>query len=87
MIEIFNMRTPLPGTIDTALFKRLVRAGVIRFAGNSKLKIYGTMNCRSGKRMKRTNRVFFSSAEEAISMGYRACKKCLPISPPAPPPR
>ena len=36
------------------------------YAGNKKLKIYGFLNCRSGKRMKRENRVFFSSELEDI---------------------
>jgi hypothetical protein len=33
----------------------------IRFGGNKKLKIYGLLNCKSGKRMKREKRVFFSN--------------------------
>jgi len=32
---------------------------LICFGGNTKLKIYGTLNCSSGKRMKKQNRVFF----------------------------
>jgi methylphosphotriester-DNA--protein-cysteine methyltransferase len=51
--------------------------GSILFAGNSALKIYGTLNCGSGKRMKPVNRVFFSSEAEAISAGYRPCGSCL----------
>ncbi len=51
----------------------------IRFAGNSKLKIYGTLNCASGKRMKMANRVFFTSAKEAVDLGYRPCGHCLKI--------
>ena len=46
-------------------------------AGNSKLKIYGTLNCSSGKRMKIENRVFFSSEAEAIDLGYRPCGHCM----------
>lgn len=37
----------------------------IRFDGNRKLKIYGALSCKSGKKMKRENRVFFSSEQEA----------------------
>jgi len=40
------------------------------------MKIYGTLHCRSGKRMKAKNRVFFSSVEEALRMGYRPCGHC-----------
>lgn len=31
----------------------------LQFNGNSKLKIYATMNCKSSRRIKRENRVFF----------------------------
>jgi len=54
-----------------------IRRGEIKFAGNSRLKIYGTLRCRSGKRMKTENRVFFKSEEEAILLGYRACNNCM----------
>jgi methylphosphotriester-DNA--protein-cysteine methyltransferase len=64
--------------IDSATFRILVRSGAIRLAGNRKLKIYGKLNCRSGKKMKRENRVFFVSEDEALSSGYRACKICKP---------
>lgn len=49
----------------------------IAFAGNINLKIYGTLNCSSGKRMKVQNRVFFRSETEAIEMGYRPCGHCM----------
>lgn len=45
--------------------------------GNERLKIYGTLNCRSGKRMKKENRVFFTSEEEAIQQGFRPCGHCM----------
>ncbi|WP_228236075.1 Ada metal-binding domain-containing protein [Allomuricauda sp. M10] len=54
-----------------------IRYGEIQFGGNSKLKIYGTLKCKSGKRMKRENRIFFSSEKEAISFGYRPCGHCM----------
>jgi methylphosphotriester-DNA--protein-cysteine methyltransferase len=50
----------------------------ITFAGNLKLKIYGTLVCSSGKRMKMQNRVFFSSEAEALKLGYRPCGHCMP---------
>ena len=57
--------------------KSLIDEGKIQFAGNSKLKIYGTLRCASGKRMKTENRAFFKSAEEAINEGYRPCGHCM----------
>lgn len=55
----------------------LIRKGKIAFGGNSSLKIYGLVSCKSGKRMLRKNRVFFSSEKEAIEEGYRPCGHCL----------
>lgn len=49
----------------------------IRWAGNKKLKIYGLLHCKSGKRMKVTNRVFFVSEEDALQEGYRPCGHCI----------
>ena len=57
--------------------KRLIDNNEIAFAGNSKLKIYGTFNCSSGKRMKAVNRVFFKSEAEALQHGYRPCGHCM----------
>lgn len=57
---------------------RLIRTGKIRFGGYMKGKIYGTLNCSSGKRMNIENRVFFESEEEAIQVGYRPCGHCMP---------
>lgn len=56
--------------------RRLIRSGEIRYAGNRRLKIYGTLKCKSGKRMKKENRVFFTSIEEAEKEGYRPCGHC-----------
>lgn len=50
-------------------------------AGNRRLKIYGTLQCKSGKRMKRKNRVFFVSEAEAIELGFRPCQHCALSSP------
>ncbi|WP_374951646.1 Ada metal-binding domain-containing protein [Mucilaginibacter sp.] len=57
--------------------KILIDQYKITFAGNRKLKIYGMLNCSSGKRMKPLNRVFFKSEREAITMGYRPCGQCM----------
>ncbi|MBL1409019.1 Ada metal-binding domain-containing protein [Sphingobacterium faecale] len=54
-----------------------IRKGKVCWAGNNKLKIYGTLSCASGKRMKRKNRVFFASEQEALSANYRPCGHCM----------
>jgi methylphosphotriester-DNA--protein-cysteine methyltransferase len=65
-----------PVTRGTAI-RSLIRSGQIRFGGNKQLKIYGTLACASGRRMKITNRVFFQTETEAIQAGYRPCGHCL----------
>jgi len=57
--------------------KLLVDKKQVQFGGNAKLTIYGTLSCRSGKRMKPENRVFFESEEEVIGLGYRPCGHCM----------
>jgi len=57
--------------------RQRIKEHTLRFGGNSKLKIYGTLKCSSGKRMKRNNRVFFISEQEAVEMGYRPCGHCM----------
>lgn len=49
----------------------------LMFGGNIKGKIYGKLSCTSGKRMKRQNRVFFTSEKEAIEQGFRPCGHCM----------
>lgn len=49
----------------------------ILFGGNKKLKIYGTLQCTSGKRMKRENRIFFASKNEAKQNDFRPCGHCM----------
>jgi methylphosphotriester-DNA--protein-cysteine methyltransferase len=56
---------------------KLINAGTITLAGNKRLKIYGTLQCISGKKMKVENRVFFSNISEAIVSGYRPCGHCM----------
>lgn len=64
--------------IDGAAFIRsLIRSGAIQYGGNRKGKIYGRLNCRSGKGMTTSNRVFFSNSHEAIAHGYRPCGHCM----------
>lgn len=55
----------------------LLRRGEILFGGNQQLKIYGSLHCHSGKRMKRKNRVFFKDENEALTFGYRPCGHCM----------
>ena len=61
---------------DTELRKR-IRQREILTGGNINGKIYGNLNCQSGKRMKRENRIFFGSVNEAIENGFRPCGHCL----------
>lgn len=58
------------------LFRKIKKKEIV-VAGNEKLKIYGTLDCSSGKRLKKENRVFFSCEEEALENGYRPCGKCM----------
>jgi methylphosphotriester-DNA--protein-cysteine methyltransferase len=58
--------------------KILINTGQVTLGGNRLLKIYGTLDCRSGKRMKVRNRVFFADEAEALQAGFRPCGHCLP---------
>lgn len=55
----------------------LLKSGKVLYGGNKKLKIYGNLECKSGKRMKKENRVFFETEAEAIENNYRPCGHCL----------
>lgn len=61
---------------DAELFS-LLRRRAITFAGNRRERIYGRLECASGKRLQRRNRVFFSSEQEALAQGYRPCGNCM----------
>ena len=50
------------------------------YAGNITHLIFGRLDCKSGKRMFKENRVFFHSLEDAIREGYRPCKNCRPLT-------
>ncbi len=56
----------------------LIAEGKVTLGGYKKGKIYGTLTCKSGKRMKPENRVFFKDEQEAIAAGYRPCGNCMP---------
>jgi len=63
--------------ISNTELKRAIRSQSIVLGGNIHLKIYGLLNCSSGKRMKKENRVFFSSLQEAMQYDYRPCGHCM----------
>jgi methylphosphotriester-DNA--protein-cysteine methyltransferase len=54
-----------------------IRQLKVLLGGNHKLKIYGTLSCVSGKKMKRENRVFFITEKEALDNNYRPCGHCM----------
>ncbi|WP_255701101.1 Ada metal-binding domain-containing protein [Dyadobacter sp. CY323] len=67
-----------PESFETSRkLKKLILNGEICLAGNKNLKIYGLLSCKSGRRMKLKNRVFFESESEAIENGYRPCGHCM----------
>lgn len=48
-------------------------------AGYAPDRIFGRLDCKSGMRMKKENRVFFHTLEDAVTEGYRPCKNCKPM--------
>ena len=48
------------------------------YAGWRHGKIFGRLDCKSGMRMKKGNRVFFLNWDDAVAAGYRPCKNCKP---------
>lgn len=67
------------------LYKILKRGKIIEseipgaLAGYKIDKIFGRLDCKSGMKMKKENRVFFHTLEDAVMGGYRPCKNCKPI--------
>ncbi len=55
----------------------LIAKGEITLGGYTKAKVYGTLACKSGKRMKPENQAFFKDEQEAITSGYRPCGHCM----------
>ena len=50
-----------------------------KYAGHRPEKIFGRLDCPSGlRKMRKENRVFFLTWEDAIAAGYRPCKICKP---------
>jgi hypothetical protein len=75
MMYHINLGTDV--TAREAAVRRLIHNGTITLGGNMPAKIYGTLSCTSGKRLKAANRVFFQNEAEAIAAGYRACGHCM----------
>jgi len=50
-----------------------------KYAGHKKYKIFGRLDCKSGMKMKKENRVFFHTLEDAVLHGYRPCRNCNPM--------
>jgi len=63
--------------ISDVELRKQIRKGQIRYGANSKLKIFGKLDCNSGKGMKKENRLFFNSSSEAIQFGFRPCGHCM----------
>ncbi|SKB84264.1 Ada metal-binding domain-containing protein [Dyadobacter psychrophilus] len=66
-----------PSFTTSRKLKQMIDDQWVKYGGNAKLKIYGTLQCASGKRMKAMNRVFFSSEQEAVAHGFRPCGHCM----------
>jgi methylphosphotriester-DNA--protein-cysteine methyltransferase len=62
--------------LEDALLRKRIRQQQLVLGGNRRLKIYGSLTCTSGKRMKKENHVFFASEDEAWKLGYRPCGHC-----------
>lgn len=64
--------------MDDRQVVRNIHQGIITLAGNKNLKIFGRLNCHSGRRMHKKNRIFFDNKASAIALGYRPCGHCMP---------
>lgn len=66
--------------LPLSLFLIFVVGVVAAFAyiGNARSGIFHYDNCRYVYRMNESNKVYFSSRDEAVSSGYRPCKVCYP---------
>ena len=63
--------------ISDASLRENIKLKTICFGGNRQIRIYGTLQCSSGKKMKRENRVFFITENEALTNNYRPCGHCM----------
>lgn len=67
----------LHSQLTDAELRSKIRKQEICLGGNKILKIYGLLHCKSGKRMKKKNRVFFINETEALQNEYRPCGHCM----------
>jgi methylphosphotriester-DNA--protein-cysteine methyltransferase len=65
------------GDLSDKALKIMLQQKLVNFGGHRSLRIYGHLDCSSGKRMKRLNRVFFKSEQEAKEHGFRPCGHCM----------
>ncbi|RDC56304.1 metal-binding protein [Pedobacter chinensis] len=65
--------------ISSADLRGKIKNKEICFGGNARLMIYGKLDCKSGKRTKPENRIFFETENEARSAGFRPCGNCLNV--------
>lgn len=87
-VKLVKELTPINEDSDNDKYYNILCAdGVTRkskipgkYAGYKPGKIFGTLDCKSGKRMNKKNRVFFHSMSDAIKNGYRPCKNCKPMN-------
>lgn len=63
--------------LASSTIRSMIRAGAITLGGNRKLRIYGKLSCKSGRRLHVNNRVFFASEPEAKAAGFRPCAHCM----------
>jgi len=80
-LNLFNVRDQLLPKRTYAILKpngviQSTKAGT--FAGHRPGKIFGRLDCKTGMRMLKGNRVFFHSYADAVACGYRPCKLCKP---------
>lgn len=57
--------------------RSLIKSNAIALAGCAPAKIYGRLDCTTGKSMRFEHRVFFKNEAEAIHRGYRPCGHCM----------
>lgn len=66
--------------ISDSNLRAKIKTKKVLLGGNKNLKIYGKLSCKSGKRLKRENRVFFSKEIEALKRNFRPCGHCMNIA-------
>ncbi len=64
--------------VDVDALEALAREGV-RYIGSKTTKIVCFPTCRDARRIREENRVPFHAADEALTKGFRPCRKCQPF--------